>query len=77
MVEIISQGILPVEDMFKGTCGNCKTVFKFKRGEAKYCPAIDQKYRPYFSIHCPLDGCNQTIMVAIDNKETTGLMTKP
>ncbi len=69
MVEIISRGMLPVEDIFKGTCGNCKTVFKFKRDEADQVLFIERG-GPCLSISCPLDECNETVNVSMHSKIT-------
>lgn len=53
-MRIITQGKLPEEQMFKGTCYNCKTVFECKRSEGTYHEAYDQRDDPYLSVSCPV-----------------------
>lgn len=52
MVEIIKKGSLPSEDTFVSICNHCKTIFRFKRGEARI--SFDQRDGDTLVIKCPV-----------------------
>jgi hypothetical protein len=54
-MRIISRGRKPEEQLFKGTCSSCKTVFECKRGEGTY-DYGNQRDGPFLSVNCPLCG---------------------
>lgn len=54
MVEIIKRGELPEKQEFQTTCTNCKTEFKFTRGEASDGSGGDQRDAGLLKIPCPL-----------------------
>lgn len=54
-MRIISPGQLPEEQLFKGTCSNCKTVFECKRSEGKFSSA--QRDGIMLEVTCPF--CNK------------------
>lgn len=56
VVRIIKEGKLPEEKEYEVECQICKTLFSFKRGEAKY---DSWRNEAYLSIKCPL--CNRTV----------------
>lgn len=57
MVEVIRLGQIPEEKEYTATCGNCSTLFKFKRREAKV--TYDQRDGNFLQIDCPL--CKKTV----------------
>jgi hypothetical protein len=50
-MEIIKRGELPNEKLIQLTCNNCKTIFKFKQGEANYSGGGNDWC---YTINCPL-----------------------
>jgi arylamine N-acetyltransferase len=62
VVEIIRKGELPQEKWYEYTCQNCHTRFKFRQKEAKL--HDDQREGSWWSINCPLSGCNQACNIA-------------
>jgi hypothetical protein len=67
MPEIITPGQLPSEKTYTVTCSNCRTMFKFKQGEARYNNG-DQRDGDYLTINCPLPGCGKTVTKSVSQK---------
>ena len=59
-MEIISYGTLP-STLHDATCSNCKTQFRFKESEAQM--VSDPRDGNYWTIKCPLSGCNNIVTV--------------
>lgn len=53
-MEIIAKGKLPDEDLFKGSCHNCKSVMRFKRGEAKQVIYDQREFGEVATATCPV-----------------------
>lgn len=66
-MEIIKEGELPGSKTYTATCNSCKTVFRFRAGEAKY--ITDQRDGDYYSVTCPLKGCHSTVTANARNNE--------
>lgn len=64
MVKIIKEGKLPQDQIHRATCGNCGTVFDFKRGEAEY-DAGGFGTGPSLKITCPLEGCHKPVKISL------------
>jgi len=52
-MKIIKKGKLPGEELFTGTCSNCRTRFECLRSEGKY-EVGDQRDGPFLRATCPL-----------------------
>jgi hypothetical protein len=63
MVDIIKAGQLPGEQVFTGTCLNCKTVARFKVKEATEENPAHFGGIAKWVIDCPLEGCDHKIKV--------------
>lgn len=53
-MKIISRGSLPENDVYRGTCGWCKTVFDCARHEGKFQAARDQRDEDRLVVPCPV-----------------------
>ena len=54
-MKILKHGTLPEQQMFRGTCHNCKTEFECQRHEGKYF-AGDQRNGSFLEVPCPVCG---------------------
>jgi len=54
-MEIVKMGKLPEEQLFHGTCYNCKTEFRCKKSEGRY--ENSQREGEFLRVKCPL--CNK------------------
>lgn len=60
-MKIIEQGQIPEEKTYQCTCRNCKTVFEFKKYEARY--VSDQRDGDFLTISCPICGREANVSV--------------
>jgi len=55
-MRIISRGNLPGDEVFKGNCGHCKTVFECLKHEGIFYAATSQRDEPFVKVTCPVCG---------------------
>ena len=61
-ITILTPGILPLPDLFKGTCRRCGCTAEFTFAD---CAAtIPSQGRPDTSIKCPTEGCSEYIQAS-------------
>lgn len=56
-IDILHRGHLPEDEIFKGTCYNCKTVFECLKSDGMF-HSGSQMDGPYVIIVCPVCGKN-------------------
>lgn len=65
-MEILRAGQLPSEKMYVGECDSCRSLVRFKAGEAKH---ESWRNEQHATVKCPTPGCAATITVDTTNYE--------
>ena len=66
-MNIIKQGVIPPEQNYEVTCGNCKTEFEFIESEGSWVCGNDEEST--LSVKCPL--CGKYLGLTVNHSEAT------